>query len=45
VEIPNLPYFAIYRNGKQIDGLFTTKADGLREKLLEVFGAPPAPTA
>lgn len=45
VEIPNLPYFAIYRNGKQVDGLFTTKADGLREKLLEVFGAPPAPTA
>jgi len=42
VEIPNLPYFALYKNGKQIDGLFTTKMDGLREKLVEVFGAAPA---
>jgi thiol-disulfide isomerase/thioredoxin len=42
VEIPNLPYFALYRNGKQVDGLFTTKIDGLREKLEEVFGKAPA---
>ncbi len=42
VEIPNLPYFALYRNGKLVDGLFTTKIDGLREKLEEVFGKTPA---
>lgn len=42
VEIPSLPYFAFYKNGQQVDGLFTTKADGLREKLLEVFGPAPA---
>jgi len=42
VEIPSLPYFALYRNGKQVDGLFTTKVDGLREKLLEAFGTAPS---
>lgn len=42
VQIPNLPYFAMYRGGQQVDGLFTTKVDGLREKLAEVFGTPPA---
>lgn len=41
VEIPNLPYFAFYRGGKQIDGLFTTKIDGVREKLEELFGKAP----
>jgi len=42
VEIPNLPYFAMYKNGKQVDGLFTAKVDGLREKIEEVFGKAPA---
>jgi thiol-disulfide isomerase/thioredoxin len=42
VQIPNLPYFALYRNGQQVDGLFTTKIDGLREKLEEVFGKAPS---
>jgi thiol-disulfide isomerase/thioredoxin len=42
VEIPNLPYFAFYKNGQQVDGLFTTKIDGLREKLEEVFGKAPS---
>jgi thiol-disulfide isomerase/thioredoxin len=42
VQIPNLPYFAFYRNGQQVDGFFTTKIDGLREKLEETFGKAPA---
>ncbi len=42
VEIPNLPYFAMYKNGKQIDGVFSARPDGLREKLEEVFGKAPA---
>lgn len=41
VQIPNLPFFAMYRNGVQVDGLFTTKIEGLRDKLVEVFGPPP----
>lgn len=39
VEIPSLPYFAFYKDGAQVDGLFTAKEDGLREKLNELFGA------
>ena len=42
VEIPGLHYFGFYRAGKLVDGLTTAKLEGLRDKLVELFGeAPP----
>jgi len=42
VEIPNLPYFGLYRAGKLIDGFTTAKEEGFRERLEAAFGkAPP----
>lgn len=42
VDIPNLPYFGIYRGGALIDGFSTAKEEGFREKLEAHFGKGPA---
>lgn len=41
VEIPGLPYFGLYRNGKLIDGFTTAKEAGFRERLEQHFGKGP----
>lgn len=41
VEIPNLPYFGLYRAGKLIDGFSTAKEAGFRERLEAAFGPHP----
>ena len=41
LEIPSLPYFGLYRKGQLVKGFSTTKEEGFREYVDEVFGAPP----
>lgn len=41
VTIENLPYFALYRNGRFVSGFTTTKEEGFRELLEEHFGKGP----
>lgn len=38
VHIENLPYFAVYENGKFLEGFTTTKEEGFREFLEKHFG-------
>ena len=40
VNIENLPYFGLYRNGEFVSGFTTTKEAGFRELLEEQFGKP-----
>lgn len=40
VTIENLPFFGLYRRGKQVGGFTTTKEAGFRELLEEQFGPP-----
>lgn len=42
VQIDNLPYFGLYRDGVFIRGFTTTKEAGFREYLEEAFGGPSA---
>lgn len=41
VEIPSLPFFGLYQNGTFVKGFSTTKEEGFREYLEEVFGKAP----
>lgn len=43
VQIDNLPYFGVYKNGELIAGLSTAKEDAFKAFLEEHFG--PAPSA
>ena len=40
VEIPGLPYFAIYKNGVFQEGLATSKEDAVRALIERHFAAP-----
>ena len=41
VQIENLPYFGLYRNGEFVTGFTTTREPGFKELLEEQFGKPP----
>jgi thioredoxin 1 len=41
VEIPSLLFFALYENGKRVDGFTTAKEEGFREMLEARFGKAP----
>jgi thiol-disulfide isomerase/thioredoxin len=41
VEISNLPFFGLYRNGQFLEGFSTTKEAFFRERLEAHFGKPP----
>ena len=38
VEIPGLPYFAVYRNGQFLEGVATSKEEKVRELIEKHFG-------
>lgn len=40
VTIDNLPFFAIYKDGKLVEGFSTAKEEGFRAALERHFGAP-----
>lgn len=40
VNIENLPYFGLYRNGQFIEGFTTTREEGFREFIEQHFGKP-----
>jgi thioredoxin 1 len=43
VQIDNLPFFAVYRNGELVEGLSTAKEEGFRELIERHLGGGEVP--